>query len=168
MGSSASKTVPIIEKAIENNPMKHCLRIDRIIASGCDYLPPNRQEDTIRVGVIAQSDPQNPLSGQAIRIGDGDAYRLKSFQEGEDTLQYTFENNITLTLMKRRNSVVYNLKTPELDISREINPAITRFFKPISMNSTEIDKIEKIFKGDQLEVPSKNTQLVVVHEAKME
>lgn len=140
MGSSSSKTVPVLEASLNQ-----CLRIERMIASGCDYLPPNRYEDTIRVGILAQKDPNNPMSGQAIRLGDSEAYRLQSLQEGTDSLHYTFEKGISLTLMKRRESIIYNLKTPDLDVTREIYPGIVKMYKPIGMASEELDKIGKLF-----------------------
>ena len=132
---------------LNSSPLKECLLIERIVASQCDYLKPNRFEDTIRVGVIGRgTDPNNPLSHQAIRIGDSEAYRLQSVQEGADTLHYTFDKNVSLTLMKRKNSVVYHLKTPEYDVTREVNPAIAKFYKPIGLDCEELDKIQKIYR----------------------
>ena len=127
------------------NIFKNSLRIDRLIASGCDFLPPSIMGDTIRIGVIGNSDPQNPLSHQAIRLGGSEAYRLQSFTKGQDTLSYTFEKGVNLTLMKRRDSIVYNLKTPDLDVTREIYPGIVKMYKPISMASDELDKIGELF-----------------------
>jgi hypothetical protein len=145
MGSSASKTAPELRTVIQESPMKHCLRIERIVAAQCDYLPPNRLEDTIRVGVIGNTNPENPLSGQAIRIGDSEAYRLQSFQDGKDSLTYTFEKDVRLTVMKHRDSIVYNLKTPDLDVTKEINPSIVKMYKPIGMASEELDKMGQLF-----------------------
>lgn len=124
---------------------KEPLRIERILASGCDYLPPNRLEDTIRIGIIANLDPNNPMSHQAIKIGDSEAYRLTSCQQAADSLSYTFEKGVSLTLMKRRESIVYNLKTPELDVTREVYPGLVKMFKPIGMASEELDKITNLF-----------------------
>jgi hypothetical protein len=138
MGSSSSKVS-------DESPLKQCLRIERIIAAECDYLPPNRLEDTIRVGVIGNSNPENPLSTQAIRLGDSDAYRLQSFQDGKDSLTYTFEKGVCLTLMKHRDSIVYHLKTPELDVTKEIHPSIVKMYKPIGLASEELDKMSKLF-----------------------
>lgn len=146
MGSAVSTSVPAIQRlATYESPMKHCLKIERIIASGCDYLPPSDMEDTIRVGVIGNADPTNPLSHQAIRLGGSPAYRLQSFQDGHDSLTYTFENDISLTLMKRRDSIVYNLKTPELDVTKEIYPGLVKMYKPIGMASEELDKMSGLF-----------------------
>lgn len=140
MGSSSSKTTPMPE-----SPLKDCLKIERILASGCDYLPPNQLEDTIRVGVIGNGNPENPFSNQAIRLGGSEAYRLQSFQETKDTLTYNFEKNVSLTLMKRRDSIVYNIKTPELDVTREVYPGLVKMFKPIGMASDELDKMGRLF-----------------------
>jgi hypothetical protein len=143
MGSSSSKTFPAVPY---ESPLKHSLKIERILASGCDYLRPNQLEDTIRVGVIGNSDPHNPLSNQAIRLGDSEAYRLESFQKGAYSLTYTFEKGVSLTLMKRRDSIVYNLKTPELDVTKEVYPGLVKMYKPIGMASDELDKIGELFK----------------------
>jgi hypothetical protein len=139
MGSSSSK-IEAIPSALQ-----HCFKIERILASNCDYLPPNRLEDTIRIGVIGRSNPDNPLSSQAIRLGDSEAYRLQSFQDGKDSLTYNFEKGVCLTLMKRRDSIVYNLKTPEFDVTKEMNPSIVRIYKPIGLASEELDKIGELF-----------------------
>ena len=143
MGASISKPSP--EPNAQESPLKDCLRIERVIASGCNYLRPNRLEDTIRIGVIGNGDPQNPLSSQAIRLGDSEAYRLQSFQDGKDSLSYTFEKGVRLTLMRRRDSITYNLKTPELDVTRIIYPGLVKMYKPIGMASEELDKIGELF-----------------------
>jgi hypothetical protein len=140
MGSSLSS--PVVPNEF---PSKQTFRIERILASGCDYLPPNRYEDTIRVGVIGGALDDNPLSHQAIRLGGSEPYRLKAFEENTNSLKYTFEKDVSLTLMKRRDSFVYNLKTPELDVSREIYPGLVKMFKPIGVASEELDKIDKFF-----------------------
>ena len=146
MGSAVSTSVPAIQRlATYESPLKHCLKIERIVASQCDYLPGNQTEYTIRVGVLGNADPTNPLSHQAIRLGDSEAYRLHSFQEGTDSLTYTFEKNISLTLMRRRDSIVYNLKTPELDVTKEIYPVLVKMYKPIGMASDELDKMSGLF-----------------------
>ena len=142
MGSSSS--VPIAPEPSES-PFKDSFKIERIIASGCDYLPPNQMEDTIRVGILGNSDPNNPLSHQAIRLGTSEAYRLQACQQTNDTIRFSFEKDVNLTLMKRRDSFVYNLKTPELDVTREIYPGIVTMFKPIDMSSEELDKIKILF-----------------------
>ncbi len=138
MGSSSSK--------VSDSPLNQCLKIERIIASECEYLPPNQMEQTLRVGVLGGADPTNPLSNQAIRLGDSDAYRLQSFQSGTDSLTYTFEKGISLTLMKRRDSIVYNLKTPNLDVTKEIYPGLVKMYKPIGLASEELDKIGELFR----------------------
>ena len=141
MGSTPSKSASIAAADIFENS----LRIERVLASQCDFLPPNRLEDTIRVGVLGQKDPTNPLSSQAIRLGDSEAYRLQSFQGTDTSLTYNFEKGVSLTLMKRRDSFVYNLKTPELDVTREIYPGLVKMYKPIGMASEELDKIGTLF-----------------------
>ena len=150
MGAAASISISTSTPAIQRlatyeSPFKNVLKLERMLASGCDYLPGNQMDATIRVGIVSQDDPQNPLSRQAIRLGDSDTYRLKSFQESADSLQYTFEKGVSLTLMKRHDSVLYNLKTPELDVTREVYPGIVKMYKPIGMVSEELDKIGTLF-----------------------
>jgi hypothetical protein len=56
---------------------------------------------------------------------------------------YAFEKNVHLTIMKRRGSVLYNLKTDELDITREIDEPIRKMFKTMDLDSQELDKIKE-------------------------
>ena len=119
----------------------------RLIASDCDYLPQRETFYTMRVGISSKSDDShpNPLSKQALQLGTTEPYYLQSFQETSDTLQYNFEKDVSLTLMKRRDSILYNLKTPQLNVTREIYPGIIKMFKPIGMVSEELDKIGPFF-----------------------
>ncbi len=140
MGAESSKSQAQV------SPLNNCLRIERILAAGCDYLPPNRLEDTIRVGVIGSDQPQDTYSHQAIKIGDSKPYRLKQFRERSDSLEYTFEEDVQLTLIKQKDGFLYKLKTPQLDVQQPIYPGIVKMFKPIGMVSTELDQIAKFFR----------------------
>ena len=124
---------------------KDQFKMERILAGNCDFLPECKDADrNIRVGIISnKDDPLNPLGRQAIKIGNSDAFRLHSFTTTPEQITYVFDKNVQLSIMKRRDSVVYNLKTPELDITREIDPTIRRLFKTIDMDSAEIDKIKE-------------------------
>jgi hypothetical protein len=143
MGAQASK--PTIEeiqqvtKKIINNPLK----MERIIAGNCDFLPES-QERNIRIGIATNhEDPSNPLGRQVIKIGDQGPFRLHAFSSSPDQIMYAFEKNVHLTIMKRRGSVLYNLKTDELDITREIDEPIRKMFKTMDLDSQELDKIKE-------------------------
>jgi hypothetical protein len=132
MGTNVSKIAPTY------------FLIERVIVGHCDFIKDT--ETNIRIGVVGgKDDSQNPLSHQAICIGDSELYRLKSFLESQDQLKYTFEKDVSLTLMKSNASVLYNLKTSELDITREVDPIVLKFFKPIGMGTDELDKIGKLY-----------------------
>ena len=147
MGNTRSvAAVKPIEKRLNTNTFL----IERLVDGNCDYLqhvmPP--YEPNIKVGVFGGTgnDKSNPLENQGIRIGDSDIHSLKSFTQANDSLTYEFDQNIKLTVFKRRDSIVYNLKTDTLDVTREVNPAVAKFYKPISMDSIEIDKLATIYK----------------------
>jgi hypothetical protein len=145
MGNTSSTRVHTIGTA---------LLIDRLVAADCDFLPISENtERNIRVGIMASNDSQNPMANQAIHIGDGPAYRLKTFVEGPAQLVYTFEQDVSLTLMRNKENLMYNLKTPALDVTREIDPLVARFFKPIGMVSYELDKMEKFYRPNNSFTP---------------
>ena len=111
--------------------------IDRLIAP------------SITVGITKSNNPENPLSNQGIRYKEkGDIYRLLSYREYSNCLEYNFEKDVSITLCKmNNNNVVFTLKTPEEGATIEVmNPRIQKFYKPISMNSNELDQLEKIMK----------------------
>lgn len=139
MGNVNSNTV---------HPTKNHLLVDRLIAAECDFLPHSETtERNIRVGIMGSIDSQNPMENQAIRIGGGPAYRLKRFVESPEQLIYMFDQDVTLTLMKNNEALMYNLKTPTLDETRELDPLVVNFFKPIGMVSHELDKIGKLYRN---------------------
>lgn len=148
--TAANATASSATKAIDTmvgKRMKNCFNIERIIVGSCDFIETKSDIDkNIRVGVLGHDDPENPLSNQALKIGDSEPYRLKAFVENKDQLIYTFEKDVNLTVMKRRGSIVFHLKTPDLDVTKEVDPAITRMYKTIDMASDEIDKIGKFYK----------------------
>jgi hypothetical protein len=138
MGNTTSNRVHTI---------KNSFLIERLVAAECDFLPvSDAVERNINVGIIASTDSQNPMANQAIRIGDGPVYRLKNFVEGPQQLFYRFEEDVTLTLMKNPEGLMYNLKTPTVDVTREIDPLVAKFFKPIGMVSYELDKMGKLYR----------------------
>jgi hypothetical protein len=118
--------------------------VERIIAANCEFLP--SEEKNILIGVSGISrDEMNPLAHQAIRLGNSELYKLVNFQEGTSTLTYEFEKNVSLNIMRSKDKLIYNIKTPELHITREIDPMLVKFYKPIGMASAEFDKIEKLY-----------------------
>lgn len=118
--------------------------MDRIIAANCDYLKDHSQPNII-IGVYNSPNSLNPLGRQGIRIGDGEIYSLLTFQKTENSVNYEFENSTHLTIFKRNNSqICYNLKTPSLNITREIAPKIASLYKDLSLDSRELDEIKEI------------------------
>lgn len=86
---------------------------------------------------------------QAIRIGKYNNYhRLNYFKESENKLKYEFENDIILILKKEDSNIEFNLVSLNNNtiITKNIDPIIIKFFKPINFASYEFDKIYDMFK----------------------
>ena len=128
--------------------MKNAFRIERLVVGLCDFLPETLHDRNIRVGLVPNPNVQNPLGHQAIKIGETGPYRLQAFTETSTSLHYNFEENVSFTLMKRRESIVYQLKTPDMDITREVDPVVQRMYKTIGMGDTsqELDKIQTLYR----------------------
>lgn len=143
MGAQASK--PTIEEIqqVTKKMINNSLKMERIIAGNCDFLPES-QERNIRIGIATNhEDPSNPLGRQVIKIGDQGPFRLHAFSSSPEQLTFAFEKNVHLTIMKRRGSVLYNIKTNDLDITREIDEPIRKMFKTMDLDSQELDKIKE-------------------------
>mgnify|MGYP000275875188 CR=1 FL=1 len=129
---------------VQAAPRKSFL-VDRIIAANCDFLP--SEDNNILIGVTGiAKDEINPLAHQVIRIGNSDLHKLINFKEGLGSVTYEFEKDVSLNIMRSENKVIYNIKTPELQVTREVDPFLVKFYKPIGMASSELDKIEKIYR----------------------
>lgn len=148
MGSSQSMSTspnfPDSEKYRLPPIEKPYMTLDRIIDGNCDFLA-GHKEKTLRVGVI-HTLPSEPLSGQVICIGDGPPKRLKEFSTQESTVKYTFEGDIQLRVFPcNEGAVCYHLNTRNLDVIREVPSSIRRLYRPMSLDSDELDVIETIF-----------------------
>ena len=111
------------------------LKCDRIIDA----------EEHIFIGIVSKH-KNNPLSGQGIRIGfDGKIKRLENFIETPTNLIYEFENNSTLTLSKRDEDIIINIKEPETNtnLTKSMDLFLRQMSKPINWSdeSREFDKI---------------------------
>lgn len=125
-----------------------CFIVERIVASKCDFLPSDN-EPVITFGVLGRkgADPENPLTHQGIRVGDLPIAHLTNFVENQNGLTYEFENGITMNFFTRADGdVVYNLKTPTLEVTRSVDPLLRSFYKPIGLSSAEIDKLSGIYR----------------------
>lgn len=111
--------------------------IDRIIDADCDGK-------LLVVGIKGGDNLSNSLSKQGIRWGNtGQIKRLVSFvQLDKDGLVYNFEDDYRLTLTKTTNNkIMYAFEMKDNVVIKEMNEAVMRSWKPISMSSTELDKI---------------------------
>ena len=100
----------------------------------------------ITVGVTGQkSSLENPMGEQVIRIDENGPLRsLVAFMETPNSLNYTFEGDVSLMLTKRENGeIVYHVKTPEISYTDKVNPFIRKHCADhlISLKSQELDKI---------------------------
>jgi len=126
-------------------PKKNFLLVERLIATNCDFLPDSAEDKNILIGVCGTSkDELNPLANQAIRLCNN-THRLLNFQEGNSTLTYEFEKNVTLNIMRSENKIMYNIKTPDINVTREIHPSVVKLYKPIGVASVELDTIKKLY-----------------------
>lgn len=103
-------------------------------------------ENQVTIGIVHQKDAQNPLSGQAIKVGlDGKLKRLEKFIETPNSLTYEFESNTVLTLSKRDKDIIINLKEPDTQIHliKPMDLIVRKISKPISWRtlSEDFDKI---------------------------
>ena len=121
--------------------------IDRILVANLN----NIEGKNLVVGVFGgKTDDENPLQNQGIRIGDNSPiFRLKNFSKSEHSLRYEFESDVTLSVTKRDSSdVIYNLKTPSLNLTGTIDKLIRERYKNISMSPTsnELDTLSEVLR----------------------
>lgn len=107
-------------------------------------------ENGVYIGIVSKS-KLNPYSSQAIRIGvDGKLKRLEKFIELDNNLIYEYEDNTTMTLSKKNNDIVINIKEPatSTNIVKPMDNVVRGMFKEIKWNtmSDEYDKISKFIK----------------------
>jgi len=102
-------------------------------------------ENNICIGIVSKKQ-SNPYSSQAIRIGlYGKLKRLEKFIELDNNLIFEYEDNTTMTLSKKNNDIIINVKEPETstNIIKPMDLIIREVFKEIGWKtmSDEYDKI---------------------------
>lgn len=118
-----------------NRKLEPCMKVDRIIAS---------EPYSIYVGVNWETgDKSNPYKNQVIRIGEGGLKSMVSYMETTNGIEYRFEDDVCLRLMKKDDDVVYHIQTKEINHTSKIDPIIKKNWKNITFSSNELDKIEK-------------------------
>ncbi len=111
-----------------------CMKVDRIIAS---------EPYSIYVGVNWETgDKSNPYKNQVIRIGEDGLKSMVSYMETNNGIEYRFEDDVCLRLMKKEDDVVYHIQTKKIDYTSKADPIIKKNWKNISFSSNELDKIE--------------------------
>jgi hypothetical protein len=123
----------------KSNTTNNRFIIDRLLDNDCNGK-------VLAIGIKANYNPNNILGSQGIRIGDsGDINSLVSFIKTDNNLVYNFENNVSLVLYKNRSGkIIYSLKSGDQVIVKEINDIIVKMYKPISMDSLELDSISEL------------------------
>ncbi len=118
-----------------------CFTIDRILDADC-------KGKTLVIGTHSSGDPNLPLSGQGIRHGQHEPIqRLLEFKKAPDgkTLNYLFENNTRLSVMKaEKGEVRYTYDDTSSSVAKAMDPLLVRNFKSIGMNSAELDAIAEL------------------------
>jgi hypothetical protein len=152
MGQSNS----VINRHDENNGIIESLRIyekmsfytlkqDRMID-----LEPN-----ILIGICGQKkadDKTNPFAIQCLRLNnENKLHSLKLYQKTDQSLCYEFENDIRLCFLKQLNGkIMYNLKTPQTNLTKEMDEIFVNNFKPLHLASNEFDLINEFIKGTKV------------------
>ncbi len=78
--------------------------------------------------------------GEGIRIGDDEIKYLQTIIEKENRIDYIFSDNV-LSIEKRKDNIFLTLNNE----TSEITNGIIKLWKPIEYNSTNLDKIGKLF-----------------------
>jgi hypothetical protein len=144
----------VIHKMFRHTTSETVMMIDRILANLNHSMV--GKEQLIKVGVCTTPnmellDPRNYI--QCIRVGDAKPELLQSMKETEKALNYSFENNIHLSLQKKENAIFYTVKTNTAEYSDEISNTIRRMYKTIGMtDSKEIDRIHTFFNSQKIDV----------------
>jgi len=126
-----------------DNNIDGCLKFDRILDG----------ENEIYIGLGSMS---QGISTQVIRIGDfNNKYnKLLEFSEEKNKLNYKFENNIIMNIEKENENMRLEITDPKnkRNISKNIDPIIIKYFKPIKMSNTsnEFDKIYDLFQSSNI------------------
>lgn len=103
--------------------------IDRFIDNDCIGKP-------LTLG-ITKGCPQN----QGIRYGNGNVNRLVSFEKKDNSIVYTFENNIRLSLrLTSTQKIIYTFEMPGLLVVKDFYMP----YKPIDLYSREFDTIAEL------------------------
>ncbi len=118
------------------------MMIDRIIVA-----EPHRIEVGV-CGSVGKKD--NPYKSQVIRIDDQPLKSLVSFTETNNSIQYNFEENIKLQLIKREDDIIYHLKTDDIDQTGIMHPLVRSHWKTIHLKSEELDKIATFVKSEEV------------------
>lgn len=133
-----NKTIIEAKNEIENRYL-NCFIIDRLIDADC-------AGKVLSIGVSGNANPNNILSNQGIRWGqDGQIKRLVSCSKVDNGLIYEFEDNYRLILSKTdKNKIIYSFLTDNNINVKEIEDKILNYWKIISMNSSELDRIVEL------------------------
>jgi hypothetical protein len=143
----ASQSTPKLGELLASLPKpSKSIHVERMLDGNCDYIL-HQKRNHLLVGLCSSADDRNPMQNQCMKIGEDDPVSLMSFTESNNTLAYTFEKDTSLIVAKRdTGEIYYHLKTPTYDITRSINPALRKIYKPIGGSLTlELDKLGKLF-----------------------
>jgi hypothetical protein len=121
-----------------NKKLEPCMKVDRIIAS---------EPYPSYVGVNWETgDKSNPYKNQVIRVGEDGLKSMVSYMETTNGIEYHFEDNVCLRLMKKEDDVVYHIQTKQIDYTSKVDPFIKKNWKNVSFSSYELDKIDEWMK----------------------
>ncbi len=155
LNNKAYDNLTVFQRHLASIDNRNCFTIDRLIDADCNGLP-------LSIGVNSKVDSNNILSHQGIRLGNTNESikKLISFIKADNGYVYEFEDNVKLTLTKNEENgkIIYSYISPQINVIKEMSPAVVKSYKPISMISYELDKIADIIKKDTISQPKKDLQ----------
>lgn len=123
-------------KKNENKDNLNYFIVDLVIDNNC-------KDKILSVGVNQNKKSKDFIGHQCIRFGcDGKLKKLIAFSKNKDLLIYYFEDNTQLILKKKSNNkIIYVFATDDDIIIKEIDDNDRNQWKPISLDSLELDFI---------------------------
>lgn len=96
--------------------------------------------ESIKLGLVSGK--------QAIKLNDT-YYTINSSQKTNNSLKYRFDNNAELHFQKENNKIMFHVRNcpGQEDISGFVNPIIVKTFKPILVDSDDIDLLPNFFQN---------------------
>lgn len=125
MGNKQSSRVPLTD----------VMKFDRVIDG----------EEEIYIGIVPKKVELPMYSTQGIRIGNyGKLKRMVMYEKFENGMRFIYETGTTLTITKKNNDVLLDIKDEKINISKQMNPYCLKYIKPIDFGESSVEYDEMI------------------------